>query len=836
MRVLSGSLMFGITVLKLVSLPVINSQDGGVCKEQYIDRPIAAKDGDFIIGGMFQIGKLQNTSDKNGTQIPVYHCSYDKSREYSIQKAIVFRMLIDEANERLKSIFNKTLGYEIYDTCMNSAVTLRASVSLANNRKVIGVSGVDIKSLVKRSVGVTTSFRIPTFVYMFNDDDLMSAHRYPTLFSMIDTEIKEAEITIRFLELMGYQYMDIWYHKFSKEMAEHIYNSYVRKVGCGRITNITYKSHIPKMRQTYNDTGGTPSQVQMILQNSRFTTKAILEEMVGDLGFRDKIYILGLSNGRDKYVNEYAKILNNSGSNTIILPLPDLLNTQLHQTEKYLNQDWRQMDKRDDIDDIYRNVQSRRCAKDTDEPKSCKFTSWLPYMVGGIQLILETLRMTLKNNVEPKMDCEMDYKTEFYNEIIKENQTVNISLEENINVSIRMFSKTINTGYKIGVYRTEENKFRTLGRAFFDGIEVADKDLLDSISGYNKTCSHTCNPGTHRLFDESVQYVPCCWTCELCPLNQYSTELDVNMCDSCNTTMTSTDNRTGCSGTPEVYMRPYSTLFIVGASSVPVGLAAVIVIGVFIFRNETRPLIKASDPGYLYMILLGLLIGYSTAFIPFLPPTHVTCSAEYYSFVIFATFISVNLLLKCLKVYDIFAAAKNFTTPRLGLFLRRTGQTTVNVITLATTIGILVVDIYTGVGPSWAFSRYQKMPHDAWYLTCTAVDIFLLVPLIIPGLSFLVTLVLAFKMRQFPHNFRESLNIFCATFVVLLCAIMFLTGYTFSTPEIQPILRAIVIFVTSTAFLCCLFIPKILILWNSDLDVEQERESIRERVKRFSKA
>ena len=684
--------MFAIFFLLALAIPAISGEDEEVCQVRYLDTPIAAKDGDFIIGGMFNIGQLEYTDDDNGTKIPVQTCSYDKLKEYNIQKAIVLKIIIEKENERFKRDFNKTLGYEMYDTCKSMAVTARASAALASNKKVVGVSGVDYKSYTKRSAAITASFHIPTFIYMFNDDELMTANMYPTLFSMIDTEVKEAEITIRFLEKMGYRYMDIWYHKFSKDMAEHIYNSYVKKVGCGRITDVTYKSHLPRIKQTYNETGGTPSRVQLILQNSASTTRAMLQEMVGNLGFRDKIYILGLSNGRLNYLDDYAEILNTSGDNTLILPLPDLLNVKMEQTLEDLNKDWRQIEKTDYIDDIYVSSQSYRCPKDRDEPKNCRMTSWLPYMIGGIRLLLESFHNILTNEKEPEDDCLMDYKTELFKEIVVENRTINVTLEDNVTIPIRMFNKTVNIGYKIGVYRTKTGTFSNLGRAFFDRIEVTDENLLESISGYNKTCSHTCKPGTHRLFDESVQYVPCCWTCEPCKLDQYSIQYNANLCQACDPSMSAIENHTACVSTPKIYIRPNSTTFIVGASSMPLGMSMVIAFGVVIFRHEERPVIKASDPGYLYMVLLGLLIGYPTALTPLLKPSIGTCSAEYYCFAIFATLISTNLLYKCIKVYDIFAAAKNFSAPKFGALLKRTGQTAFNLSTLAITVIILLID------------------------------------------------------------------------------------------------------------------------------------------------
>ena len=233
--------MFGITlfVFQCGCLLAKAGEEEEVCTVRHLDAPIAEKDGDFIIAGMFQIGKLQYRSNKNGTQIPVQYCSYEESTEINIQKALTLRMLINRENDRFKREFNKTLGYEIYDTCTSSDVSTRAAVRLVRQKKVIGFSGVDNRELIKRSASFTTSYHIPTFVYMYNDDELMNRMKYPTLFSMIDTEVGEAEITIRFLEKMGYKYMDIWYHKFSQEMAEHIHNHYVKKVGCGRLTEVT---------------------------------------------------------------------------------------------------------------------------------------------------------------------------------------------------------------------------------------------------------------------------------------------------------------------------------------------------------------------------------------------------------------------------------------------------------------------------------------------------------------------------------------------------------------------------------------------------------------------
>ena len=812
----------------ILSSCFIQTQADKVCKVQYLDTPIASKDGDFIIGGLFQIGRLSYTA--NGT---VQHCSYENIDEFYIQKAVVMRKLIEEESERFRKDFNKTLGYEIYDSCMSAAVTARVTSRLVKNKKVIGVSSVDMKSLIKRSAGLTASFHIPTFVYMFNDDELMSSKDFPTVFSMIDMEIKEAEITIRFLEKMGYEYMDIWYHKFSKDMAEHIYDSYVKKVGCGRITDVTYSSHIPRIKETYNKTGGTPSRVQLILQNSFSTTKKILREMVDNLGFRDKIYIFGLSNGRLSFLDAYKEVLSTSGDNTLILPLPDLLNVQLNQTLNYLNKDWRLEEEKDYIDTLYKKMQDNKCPKKGNS-KICKTTSWLPYMIGGIKLIIESLRTTLRDSEIPEDWCEMDLRSHLFSKIVDEDRTVNVDIEDNKSVAIKMFNKTINSGYNIGLYRTRQKTFQMIGRAFFDHIEVTGGDLLERISDYNRSCSHNCEPGSHRVFDlNSVHYLPCCWTCAPCPMHKYSSEMNMDVCRSCDTTMVSSKNRTSCVMVSEIYVKPDSVLFKACAPFPPIGVVLSSIIGILIYGNKHRPAIRASDPFCLLIVSISVIFGYCTSFIPLLKPSFITCTAEYCLFTGFFALLTTNLLIKCVKVYDIFAASQKFTPPRLGLLLGRIGHLTCNLVVMSVTSILLLVDIFTGGGPSWRSDRHQTQPHSDWHLMCTSVDtIQVFLPLIIPSVSFLTTLVLAFLMRRFPYNFRESLSIFFATFAALFCFIMFMSGYTFSSPDIKPILRFIVIFITSTAFLVCILVPKIKILRNPD--VKKETALINSQLKRFA--
>ena len=89
-------------------------------------------------------------------------------------------------------------------------------------------------------------------------------------------------------------------------------------------------------------------------------------------------------------------------------------------------------------------------------------------------------------------------------------------------------------------------------------------------------------------------------------------------------------------------------------------------------------------------------------------------------------------------------------------------------------------------------------------------------------------LFLAYKMRLFPHNFKETTTIFTTSLMIMVICLIFLSGYSISEPPIKSLLRAIIYFCISQIFLVCFFLPKIVILLkNEDLvDAARKQTSI----------
>ena len=720
---------------------------------------------------------------------------------------------------------------------MNFEVTTRVSVLISTNEKVIGVSGVDRKEYMKRSADITASMGIPTFIYMFNDAQMMDDNQYRTLFSMIETEETEAEITIKFLKEMGYKYVDIWYHKYSKEMATYIYENYVQNVGCGHFAEVTYPPDIPRIQEAYNKTGGDPSEVQLILSNSLATTKKILTHMISELGFTKKVYIFGVSNGRKTFLDAYVSILESDKFYSIVLPLPPLLNTDSGIVRTRLTSNWTRS--KDKMDELYKDAQLRTCPVavfNGDNILDCKWTSWLQYVNSGTEAILQSLHRTLNTDQDPS-ECPNKLRRKVFNSIVEEDQTIVVTMNEDLDLHVSFQNKSVNIDYEFGVYRAQTKSYETVGKIHQDKIDITNLGALEQLH-YQKTCSSECQPGQFRLYDERIAHLPCCWSCQECGNHSITVEYNENTCHSCSPEETSNSDRTDCLTTKLHYITPSSTIFLCAAPVICLCAVAVVVISIVIFRNEERPIIKASDPGYLYMLLFGLLVGMAASFIPLLKPSLWSCSLEYTLVLICSTIITTNLLWKCIKIYGIFAAANSFQKPMCEGFFKTSGQTWLNIGTLAVVAILLLIDFLTGDGLGWRSHESQLFDHSQRYLICQGKSdksmVLTALPLVVPSLYFISTLVLAFKMRQFPHNFRETLNIFGATLIVMLCCVMFLSGYNLSHLYLRAFLRTIVIFVTCCAFLVCLFVPRIILLLKKDPDIEAEKNEIKASVRRFS--
>ena len=683
----------------------------------------------------------------------------------------------------------------------------------------------------------TTAFYIPTITYIYNDEELMNQSEFPTLISLIFTKKDEGRMISKFLEKMDYRFMDIWYHQLSQKVAEYISEEYLTKFnGCGRVQEMTKKKDMNEIlvEDVYNKTEKS-SAVQLILQNVNGLATGWLQSVTGDRGFRNKIYVTGTSNGRERYHEQYKEILGkfNGSDDSVIFPLLALSNIQLKGLNKDLADPWVEERGNGTLDNLYRQGQSMRKVQCEG---GCLTTSWTPHVVAGTKIIGLALQEVLEKNGGGLSMTKL--RKRIFRVIVNETREIDLDLDEDISLKVRFKRRTLSSATVLKVYRRKTNEYHVLGEISPESVHVTNQTLLREISHYEKRCSPDCLPGSYLTSGtlQSRTKLSCCWKCKACPPNHFSNTTNQNHCYTCEKSEKSAVPGTGCIAVDTVYINAGSDVHIVGLTLTVVGMTLVAVIAILVWKNEDRPVVKASDPGYMYTLLLSIAIGFLGSFMPLFKPTQSVCTMEYVIVVISATLITTNLLWKCIKIHAIFAAANSFQRPKFEIALKQAGQVFLNGFSLAIVAIFLLIDRF-GSGPGWTFQNYQENDHGPLYPQCHlnegyrgAIGVF---PAVLPLAYFLVTLVFVFKMRKFSHNFRETLNILAAVLIVAFCCVMFLSGYNVSPPETKALLRAVVLFVINLAFLSCLFLPKVVIIFKK-VDTKEEKRLIADSVHSFA--
>ena len=402
-------------------------------------------------------------------------------------------------------------------------------------------------------------------------------------------------------------------------------------------------------------------------------------------------------------------------------------------------------------------------------------------------------------------------------------------------------SKWINTQFKMGILAHGYNLFlytHTLKEVLIANVSYSsisvDKTKKNLIfPNVPRTCSMPCYPGEEKLYQNAVR-LPCCYKCTSCRDNSMSNITNAEKCARCRPDeFTAASDRTQCIPVDVTYVtKGNNDKFIIVTTFNCITLVTILGTVGTVIGNIDRPIIKASDTWYCISMLISFLFGNALCAVAFREPSIVACNIEFIMLIIFITLITNFLFLRALKIFTIFNTATNFQTKSfLFKFVSRKFQTLMLALTMSFNLALATVALRD---KGFIYHMIQKEPHTTFFKQCTTNSaLILFLPFILPAIQFKVTLILAFKMRTFPHNFKETTNIFTATLITLVTCLTFLTGYAIVDPNTQTLLRAIVYLHTTLAFFTCLFGPKLMVILKRR-DVPGEREEVRANVSSFA--
>ncbi|KAG7497439.1 extracellular calcium-sensing receptor-like [Solea senegalensis] len=159
------------------------------------------KTGDVILGGLFQIHFFSVDPDLSFTSEPEQPTCYGFD-VIGLRQAQTMAFAIDEINRNSNLLPNVTLGYSLYDNCIQLGIGFRAALSLASGQEeevtleenclgstpVLGIVG---DSSSRRSIAISTVldlYRVPLVSYFATCSCLSDRQKFPSFFRTIPSD------------------------------------------------------------------------------------------------------------------------------------------------------------------------------------------------------------------------------------------------------------------------------------------------------------------------------------------------------------------------------------------------------------------------------------------------------------------------------------------------------------------------------------------------------------------------------------------------------------------------------------------------------------------------
>ncbi|RWS32017.1 metabotropic glutamate receptor 3-like protein [Leptotrombidium deliense] len=365
--------------------------------------------------------------------------------------------------------------------------------------------------------------------------------------------------------------------------------------------------------------------------------------------------------------------------------------------------------------------------------------------------------------------------------------------------SIINFQKLSNNSYvwkPVGTYMLRDD-----GEASLDLNRNAMRFKSNEHAFPRSYCSEPCKAGQAKL---QLEGDTCCWLCTNC--SQYQYLPDSYHCEDCRLGTLPNWNKTLCESIPEAYLS-YSDPWAIGTMTFA-GLGIIVTCFVaLVFRVfGNTPIIKAAGRELSYLLLSGILLSFLMTFIIISKPTAFTCGLTKF-FLGFCYALNYSAIVtKTNRIARIFKRSRapkklKYTSPQSQLVI--TG---------------FLVSIEALINIVWLVFERPKVEHvyptrEENVLICHGSDnTSYLIGLIYPSILIAFCTAFAFKTRKCPEGFNEARYLTFTNYTTCVIWLAFLPLFVLSTSTaIRVVTLSLLLSLSGSVQLCCLFIPKVYI-------------------------
>ena len=320
-------------------------------------------------------------------------------------------------------------------------------------------------------------------------------------------------------------------------------------------------------------------------------------------------------------------------------------------------------------------------------------------------------------------------------------------------------------------------------------------------------CSEQCPPGTRKSFTS-----PCCWQCLPCLGGTISPSAGSESCSECPSGTMSNQAKTECVALPSANISYSSASGIVILTFATLGVVATLLCLAALYKFWNSPIVKASNREVSLVLLLAILSLLSLAFINVFISTNAICKIIYPLRYLTYNFCLSILLVKVLLISSAFQVPI-FTSLE---FTSLTNKAQVGIVIASLTPLLSVLLPWMLLDPP--FKKEYIHPKLYIFKECKAYSgslgksLFLATCFYI-FFQMLLSSFCAFKIRNVPENFSEAKRIAFSTYIFLFSLLCYHPVELSLDGWYVTVVDCVTTLLSAYGFLCCLFLPKMYILF-----------------------
>ncbi|XP_069053809.1 extracellular calcium-sensing receptor-like [Lepisosteus oculatus] len=830
----AAALLLVVIILRAAQQPVCQLQGRAAF-------PHFSKDGDIMIGGMFQIqSKIDAKMFHFKTKPEPLDCRSLNIGELQSAQTMIFT--IEEINNSTEILPGISLGYKIYDSCDSSPSCVRAAMALMNgNEETLSDTSCSRPAAVQAIIGESSSsptvaiseavgpFRIPVISHFATCACLSNRRRFPSFFRTIPSDYYQSTALAQLVKHFGWTWVgtirtDNDYG--NNGMATFVQAAQKEGICIEYSVSIHQSDSREKFLQTVEIIKRSTAKVivtflaqrditalikELSLQNvtghqwigseawittSNVATAEGSHVLRGSIGFSViKTNIEGLGDGPQNRFGETEYNCSLTDEGNVEIPCANLENKRELKNVNAEESEFR----------VYNNVYKAvyAVAHSLHNILECKKGQGL------------TGNYSCAKGITPK-------PWQVYQYLKKVNFTTKtgeqVSFDDNGDPPARY--ELVNWQ----VVNGSTVQFMTVG--YYDAsLPAGHQFVMNQVNivwagGQHKkpesVCSESCLPGTRKAVQRGRPV--CCYDCIRCADGEISNTTDSTTCVQCPVEYWSNEKRDKCMLKAMEFLSFGEIMGIVLMVFALIGTCLAIGMALIFFKYKHTPIVKANNSELSFLLLFSLTLCFLCSLTFIGQPSDWSCMLRHTAFGI--TFV---LCISCVLGKTIVVLMAFRSTLPGNNIMKWFGPIQQRLSVLAfTLVQVLICVVWLIISPPFP-NKNIKYYAERIILECElgSAGAFWAVLGYIGFLS-AMCFVLAFLARKLPDNFNEakfitfSMLIFCAVWIT------FIPAYVSSPGKYTVAVEIFAILTSSFGLLFCIFAPKCyIILFKPELNTKK---------------